>query len=184
MAIITMMCAAVTFEAILRMNYAAVFSDLVANSHEMISSRPNTRLAAATVTAFAALDAGLILFARRLLRPAERLHSNAPSSAYLPLWILGTEVRVHLSLLAVAFASLCSWLVSWTGYGALDAVGAVGAALLLAPILAALARRTAPVLLQCAPAGPRAAFDRGCREVAGAPLPAILSPACCCCYYC
>jgi divalent metal cation (Fe/Co/Zn/Cd) transporter len=165
MAITTMMCAAVLFEAILRMNYTSVFSDLVANSHEMISSRPKTNVVAITVTIFAFLDAIMIIFVRRLLRPAERIHAHAPSSSYLPLVIFGAEIRVHFSLLAVTFACLCSWLVSWTGYGALDAVGAIGATALLAPILLGLARRTGPILLQCAPAGPRAAFDRGCREV-------------------
>lgn len=75
------------------------------------------------------------------------------------------DTEVHLSVVAWAFMVVSALVSSWTGWWALDSVGALASLGLLVPIMQDLTDRTAPILLQTSPAGPRAAFDKASREV-------------------
>ena len=167
-AVITMMCASVSCEALLRLNFTSVFSDIVVNSQDVaLPSKPEIQNVAVTTLIFAVLNALLICVVnKKSLRPPKELGSFPITRPYFSLLIVGKEFKVHISLVAQLWVLLSSWLVSTTGWGALDSIGALGCVAFVAPILDGLVRKTAPILLQSAPAAPRAAFDRGCREVA------------------
>ncbi len=160
-------------EALLRLNsHSSVLIDASLGDpmHIHKSEHADTHSFAYASTICGAIQGILALAIRAILR-SDRFHVG-PEPA-LPGQRLSSlrvstdcfSVDLHISVLAWLFMTLSALLAAYTGWWALDSVSAVVSLGLLVPIMHDLAAKTVPILLQTAPAGARAQFDKASREV-------------------
>jgi cation diffusion facilitator family transporter len=76
------------------------------------------------------------------------------------------NVLLAISVLASVSLAVSGMIMHWSGAVAIDAAACAVLCVMLLPMVVSLLLSSAPLLLQRSPAGPRAAFDKGLREVA------------------
>jgi len=115
--------------------------------------------------AFAAADVALVLLVDRLKKVGGASALPRATDASSSRSFAGRRRAVRPGLLHSVALGATGLLLQLSGLFLVDALGCVLVVVLVAPRLMATFTHTAPLLLQKAPTGPRAAFDKGCREV-------------------
>lgn len=165
-AIITMLCASLGFFALLEV--VSLEGSVIHRAG--FTSPLSTSEVAPAFAAFALVDSTLAILLTRVSQVGgstalPRASDPHASHSLIGCWGLGRRVTTRLELLQSAVLVATGLLLQLSGFFLVDALGCLIAVALVAPQLLAVFARTAPILLQKAPVGPRAAFDKSCREV-------------------
>jgi len=152
-----------------------VLLDALTKDARQNSDATSTRLQALVVVlpyfAFPVINWLLVIAAGKISTRSAR-YSTLPSAScpesspsLIGCGALGLEMKGNILVIAAAVLTVSGGLLAFTGWALIDSIAGFFMVVLIIPAVHSLVVRSAPILLQKAPAVPRAAFDKGCREV-------------------
>eukprot|EP00960_Hanusia_phi_P051793 761032-Hanusia_phi.AAC.2 len=165
--IIIMLCSTVAIDAVVRLKYTTTVRDKAPCEFEQNYLHVSDLTLPSCL--FASLFLVTVIMAHRAKQFSNRYNSyafqsNTDSGSKSLFAILGRR-RLILNFVTSLHIACSAFILRWTKLNAVDSLAGFVLTLMVIPSLHQIVSRTCPILLQKAPAGPRAAFDKATREI-------------------
>ncbi|EKX54850.1 hypothetical protein GUITHDRAFT_131845 [Guillardia theta CCMP2712] len=165
--VIVMLCSTLAIDALVRLKYTTPARDNAPCDFEQ--NHLHTTDLTVPSCLFATFFLAIVTMAHRAKQFSNRYNyvyqTNTDTGSKSLLAVLGRR-RLILNFLTSLMIVASSFMLRWTKLNAVDSIAGFFLILMVIPALHQIVTRTCPILLQKAPAGPRAAFDKATREIA------------------